>query len=120
LPNKLGAKKHFSLSSLKQTPLGHNSTHPIYPHSSSFSPTIFSNPNRRRRDTTAIDDLPPRPRTSPPPLGHIFRRRPASSTRYLTAAPLPLIASMSCIVADFTRRIPLYLIAICISLAPST
>jgi protein SPIRAL1 and related proteins len=90
------------------------------PHSSYFSPTSFSNPNRCRRDTTAIDDLPPRPGTSPSLLGHILRRRPAFSTRYLTAAPLPLIASMSCIVADFTRRIPLYLIAIRISLAPST
>jgi hypothetical protein len=90
------------------------------PHSSSFSPTIFSNPNRRCRDTTAVDDLPPRPGTSSPPLGHIRRRRPAPSTRYLTAAPLPLIASMSCVVTDFTRRIPLYLIAIRISLAPST
>jgi hypothetical protein len=38
----------------------------FFPHSSSFSPTIFSNPNRRRRDTTTIDDLPPRPGTSPP------------------------------------------------------
>jgi hypothetical protein len=111
----LGAKKHVSPSSLKQTLLI------LYlPHSSSFSPTIFSKPNRRRRDTTAVDDLPPRPGTSPPPLGHIRRRRPAPSTRYLTAAPLPLIASMSCVVADFTRRIPLYLIAIRISLAPST
>jgi hypothetical protein len=52
--------------------------------------------------------------------GHIRRRRPAPSTRYLTAAPSPLIVSMSYVVADFTRRIPLYLIAIRISLAPST
>jgi hypothetical protein len=66
LPNTLGAKKHVSPSSLKQTPLI------LYlPRSSSFSPTIFSNPNRRRLDTTAINDLPPRPGTSPPPLGHV-------------------------------------------------
>jgi hypothetical protein len=121
IAKQIGRQKIFFGIVTKKTP---PKTQPVPPLLSPplilFLPHNFSNPNRRHRDTTAVDDLPPRPGTSPPPLGHIRRRRPASSTRYLTAAPLPLIASMSCVVADFTRRIPLYLIAIRISLAPST
>jgi hypothetical protein len=40
----LGAKKHFSPSSLKQTPLGHNSTHPLSPPLLFFLPHNFLQP----------------------------------------------------------------------------
>jgi hypothetical protein len=56
------------------------------PHSSSFSPTSFSNPNRYRRDTTGVDDLPPRPGTSPPPPYLSSRRWAASSPTSLAAS----------------------------------
>jgi hypothetical protein len=82
------------------------------PHSSSFSPTpllsppLFSPnlitaagtrplsttcpldqvPHRRRWDTSAVDDLPPRPGTSPPPPYLSSRRWAASSSTSLAAS----------------------------------